>query len=95
MEKIKWGIIGPGTIANNFADGLINSYSGQLVGIASKNDERRKSFGDKYDVHEDFRFETYEDIINSEHIDAIYIYTQHTIHAEGKIKAAGKGKHVR
>ena len=60
MEKIKWGIIGPGSIANNFADGLTSSYSGQLVGIASKSDDRRKSFGDKYDVHEDFSFETWE-----------------------------------
>ena len=94
MEKIKWGIIGPGSIANNFADGLLSSYSGQLVGIASKNNERRKSFGDKYNVHEDFRFETYEDIINSEHIDAIYISTPHTLHADWTIKAAGKGKHV-
>ena len=94
MEKIKWGIIGPGTIANNFADGLTGSYSGQLVGIASKSDDRRKSFGDKYDIHEDFRFETYDDIINSEHIDAIYISTPHTLHAEWAIKAAGKGKHV-
>ena len=79
MEKIKWGIIGPGSIANNFADGLLNSYSGQLVGIASKNDERRKSFGDKYNVHEDFRFETYEDIINSEHIDATKYVNDHEI----------------
>ena len=66
MEKIKWGIIGPGNIANNFADGLSGSYSGQLVGIASKNAERRKTFGDKYNIHEDFRFDSYEDIINSE-----------------------------
>jgi predicted dehydrogenase len=94
MEKIKWGIIGPGTIANNFADGLKNSYSGQLVGIASKSDERRKSFGDKYSIHEDFRFDSYDDIVNSEHIDAIYISTPHTLHAEWTIKAAGKGKHV-
>jgi predicted dehydrogenase len=94
MEKIKWGIIGPGSIANNFADGLTSSYSGQLVGIASKNDERRKSFGDKYQIHEDFRFDSYDDIINSEHIDAIYISTPHTLHAEWTIKAAGKGKHV-
>ena len=94
MEKIRWGIIGPGSIANNFADGLSGSYSGQLVGIASKNDERRKSFGDKYGIHEDFRFESYDDIVNSEHIDAIYISTPHTLHAEWTIKAAGKGKHV-
>ena len=94
MEKIKWGIIGPGNIANNFADGLTNSYSGQLVSIASKNEDRRKNFGDKYDIHSDFRFDCYEDIINSEHIDAIYISTPHNLHAEWTIKAAGKGKHV-
>ena len=57
MEKIKWGIIGPGNIANNFADGLKDSFSGQLVSIASKNEERRKTFGDKYDIHPDFRFD--------------------------------------
>ena len=66
MEKIKWGIIGPGNIANNFADGLKDSYSGQLVSIASKNEDRRKTFGDKYDIHPDFRFDNYDDIINSE-----------------------------
>ena len=94
MEKIKWGIIGPGNIANNFADGLKGSYSGQLVSIASKSEDRRKNFGDKYDIHPDFRFDSYEDIINSEHIDAIYISTPHTLHAEWTIKAAGKGKHI-
>ena len=36
MSSIKWGIIGPGNIAHNFADGLKESFSGQLVAIASK-----------------------------------------------------------
>ncbi|SVC43361.1 uncharacterized protein METZ01_LOCUS296215, partial [marine metagenome] len=94
MEKIKWGIVGPGSIANNFADGLTSSYSGQLVGIASKSDDRRQIFGDKYNIHEDFRFDSYEAIINSENIDAIYISTPHTFHADLTIKAAGKGKHI-
>ena len=50
MKKIKWGIIGPGSIANNFADALKESYSGELVAIASFNDERRKTFGNKYNI---------------------------------------------
>ena len=41
MSLIRWGIIGPGNIANNFADGLKESFSGQLTAIASKNNERR------------------------------------------------------
>ena len=45
MKKIRWRIIGPGHIANRFADGLKESNSGRLIAIASKNDEWRKSIG--------------------------------------------------
>ena len=48
MNKIRWGIVGPGSIANNFADALTESYSGELKGIASLDDKRRNKFGDKY-----------------------------------------------
>ena len=48
MKKVRWGIIGPGSIANNFADALKQSYSGELTAIASLNDQRRNNFGDKF-----------------------------------------------
>ncbi len=44
MNKIRWGIIGPGSIANNFADALLQTYSAELTAVASFNDERRKVF---------------------------------------------------
>jgi len=94
MDKVRWGIIGPGDIANNFADGLLGSYSGELKGIASKNNDRRKKFGDKYSINTSFRFSNYEDILDSDEIDAVYISLPHTFHAEFSIKAAGKGKHI-
>ena len=94
MEKIRWGIIGPGSIANNFADALKQSYSGELKAIASFNDERRKTFGDKYNIQEDLRFNNYDSLLNSDSIDAVYISTPHTLHAELSINAAGKGKHI-
>lgn len=94
MDFVRWGIIGPGNIANNFADGLKESVSGNLVAIASTNNERRKKFGDKYNIDHSLRFKTYDEIINSNKVDAIYIATPHTLHAEWSIKAAGKGKHI-
>ena len=94
MDKIRWGIIGPGSIANNFADALKESYSGELKGIASLNDNRRTKFGDKYKIENQFRFTNYDLLLNSNEIDAVYISTPHTFHAELSIKAAGKGKHV-
>ena len=94
MSIIRWGIIGPGNIANKFADGLKESKSGELVAIASTNEDRRKSFGDKYNINTKLRFSTYEELIESSEIEAIYISTPHTLHAEWTIKAAGRGKHV-
>jgi len=45
MAKVRWGIIGPGSIANNFADALVTCYSGELKGIASRSKDRLKNFG--------------------------------------------------
>ena len=35
MNRIRWGILGPGNIAQNFADGLAQAPSGVLIAIAS------------------------------------------------------------
>ena len=94
MSKVRWGIIGPGSIANNFADALISCYSGELKGIASRSEDRLQNFGNKYNINESFRFSNYDDLLNSEDIDAVYISTPHTFHADLTIKAAGKGKHI-
>ncbi len=94
MSLVRWGIIGPGSIAHNFADALKESYSGKLQAIASLNSQRREEFGNKYKIENHFRFKTYEELLNSSDVDAVYISTPHTLHAELSIKAAGKGKHI-
>ena len=94
MNKIHWGIIGPGSIANNFADALLQTYSAELIAVASFNDERRKVFGDKYNIQNNLRFENYDSLLNCELVDAVYISTPHTFHADLSIRAAGKGKHI-
>ena len=50
MNKIRWGIIGPGSIAHNFADALEQSYSGELLAIASRTSSRLEEFGNKYNI---------------------------------------------
>ena len=94
MNEVKWGIIGPGQIAHRFADGLKEASSGKLIAIASKTQDRRSAFGDKYNIDPTLRFENYDEIIQSSEVDAIYISTPHTLHAEWSIKAANQGKHI-
>jgi predicted dehydrogenase/aryl-alcohol dehydrogenase-like predicted oxidoreductase len=94
QKIVNWGIIGPGAIANNFADGLAQSTSGKLVAIASHNSSRRQNFGNKYAIAENARFNTYEDLANSSIVDAVYISTPHPMHANLTIMALRAGKHV-
>jgi predicted dehydrogenase/aryl-alcohol dehydrogenase-like predicted oxidoreductase len=94
MTKTRWGIIGPGTIANNFADGIGESASGELVAIASKTETKRQSFGDKYKIAAAKRYARYEDIVKDRDVDAIYIATPHPWHAELALLAIRAGKAV-
>ena len=94
MNKIRWGIIGPGSIAHNFADALKQSYSGELVSIASRTPSKLEEFGNKYQINKELRFNEYDILLENENIDAVYIATPHVFHADLSIMAAGKGKHI-
>ena len=94
MTITRWGIIGPGAIAHNFADGLAQATSGQLVAIASRDAARRQSFGDAYAIAPAMRFSDYASLAASPDIDAIYISTPHPWHAELSIMALRAGKAV-
>ena len=50
MKQTRWGILGPGSIAHNFADGLKEATSGALLAISSRNSERLRQFGDHYGI---------------------------------------------
>ena len=91
---IRWGIIGPGAIAHNYADGLAQSTSGKLVAIAGRDAARRAAFGDAYAIPAAKRFATYAAIMADPEVDAIYISTPHPWHAELSIAALRAGKHV-
>jgi len=89
--SIRWGIIGPGRIAQTFADGIAHSRSGKLVAIASRNPEK-PGLGDGFPGARIVN--GYEALLADKDIDAVYIATPHTGHAEWAIKAIRAGKHV-
>ena len=91
---IRWGIIGPGAIAHNFADGLAQSKSGRLTAIASRDPSRRTAFGDRYAVPGVARYADHTALLADADVDAIYVSTPHPWHAEMSIAALRAGKHV-
>lgn len=94
MTQTRWGIIGPGAIAHNFADGLKEAPSGTLLAVAGRNDIRRNAFGDAYAITPNKRYVDHQQLCSDPDIDAIYISTPHPFHAELAISCMRAGKPV-
>lgn len=91
QQQIRWGIIGPGTIARTFAEGIAHSETGRLEAIATR-DPDKPGLGDGFPGARIVK--GYEALLADPEIDAIYIATPHIGHAQWAIKAARAGKHV-
>jgi aryl-alcohol dehydrogenase-like predicted oxidoreductase/predicted dehydrogenase len=91
-ETVNWGILGPGKIANRFADQLRLSRTGVLGAAAGRDSARVRAFADKWNVER--TYSAYDDVLADPEVDAVYIATPHRLHANWAIKAMDAGKHV-
>jgi len=92
MEIIKWGILGPGIIANQFAHDFRYVTNGVLSAVASRSAERAGEFAKKYQIPK--AYDSYQDLFQDPEIDAIYIATPHTFHYQQTLDAFDAGKAV-
>jgi predicted dehydrogenase len=90
--KVKWGIIGLGNIAHQFANDLLLIEEAQLDAVASRNLEKAEEFAKNYNCKK--AYASYDAIMNDDEIDILYIATPHDSHAVLTIKALQNNKHV-
>lgn len=88
-KKIKWGIIGLGSIANKFATDLATIEDAELYAVASRDQEKADYFADKHDARK--AYNSYEKLANDPEIDAVYIATPHALHKENALLFLEKG----
>ena len=94
MKKINWGIIGLGNIAQSFSDAFKEVDNAKLLGISSKNNEKLKNFEDQFNIEKKYVFESYEDLLNCNDIDIVYIALPDNLHYEWILKAIDKNKKI-
>ena len=88
---LKFGILGCGMIADIHAKAINSLENAKLFGVADNNIESAKKFADKYGVK---AFSDYNEMLNSDEIDAVCICTPSGFHAENAIIALKCGKNV-
>lgn len=90
-KKLRWGIIGAGIIAEKMADALHQNKDSELLAVASKSIDRAQNFTKKNKVPKAC---SYNEIVNNNDIDLIYVATTHNFHFENAKLALEHGKHV-
>jgi predicted dehydrogenase len=91
-DTIRWGILGTGKIARQFAAGLKHLSDATLIAVGSRRADSANAFGEQFAVAH--RHASYEALVRDPDVDAIYVATPHSCHLENTLLALTAGKAV-
>ena len=77
-KPLRWGVIGLGRIAEKFTQDLSKTSGSILGGVASRDADRAAAFAAQHQLANCFG--SYQALIDSDAIDAVYIATPHCFH---------------
>lgn len=92
MKKIRWGILGTGTIAWKFAQGLAVLPDAEIVAVGSRGWDTAVSFAQQFNIPHTHG--SYEALAQDEEVDVVYIATPHVFHMENSLLCLEYGKAV-
>jgi predicted dehydrogenase len=90
--ELRWGILGTGNIAGQFAGGLAFSRRSMAVAVGSRQKLSAQEFARSHSVPT--AYGSYESLVADEQVDAIYNSLPNSLHADWTIRALKAGKHV-
>jgi predicted dehydrogenase len=91
-SKLRWGILGTGSIAGQFAAGVNLSRRGALAAVGSRSAQTAAQFAANFHVPR--ALGSYQELISDPGIDAVYNSLPNSLHHQWTIAALRAGKHV-
>lgn len=92
QQRIRFGVIGCSrTAKKNALPALLNSPFAELVMVGSRSPEHARACAEQFGCAS---YGTYEEVLASKDVDAVYISLPNSLHEEWTIKAAQAGKHA-
>lgn len=91
QNALRWGILGTGNIAKQFAAGMKTARLGAVVAVGSRTPASARAFGQAYSIN---ATHDYAGLIADPGLDAIYLSLPNALHHEWTIRALRAGKHV-
>jgi predicted dehydrogenase len=98
-NKLRWGILGTAQIARKNWKAIRNTGNGTVVAVASRNAGRCREFITHCQADAPMEttpqaFDSYEQLLASKQVDAVYIPLPTGLRKEWIIRAAEAGKHI-
>lgn len=92
MDKVRWGLLSTANINRRLIPAIRESKRGELVAVASRSQESADAYAKEWKIPQ--AFGSYEAMLDSDEVDAVYIGLPNHLHAEWSIYALEHGKHV-
>ncbi len=89
---IRWGILGAGGIAGQFADAVRGHTRGQVAAVGSRDSSRAERFATAHGIGTTHL--GYEELVTDPAVDVVYVATPHSHHHDHALLAIEAGKHV-
>jgi predicted dehydrogenase len=92
VEVIRWGLLSPARIGEVvLAGAAARARSGRFVAVASRDAGRAEAFAARHGLRP---FGSYEALLASDAVDAVYVALPNALHMEWATRALEAGKHV-
>jgi predicted dehydrogenase len=90
--SLRWGIIAPGGIANDFTDAIRMHTRQKVVAVGSRTLERAAAFAARHGFER--AYGSYEELVADPEVDVVYVASPHSEHVAHALLAIAAGKHV-
>lgn len=92
MDTVRWGLLSTANINRALIPAIRETKRGKLVAIASRTLESAEKYAREWEIPQ--AFGSYDEMLESGEVDAVYIGLPNHLHAEWTIKALEEGIHV-
>ncbi|MBM6405148.1 Gfo/Idh/MocA family oxidoreductase [Phycicoccus sp. CSK15P-2] len=89
---LRWGVLGPGGIANTFANAVRSGTRSEVVAVGSRSKDRASAYARRHGVARSHG--SYEDLVADDTVDAVYVSSPHSEHRDHALLALRAGKPV-
>jgi len=91
-QRIRWGILGTGSIARQMAEALKPLDDAELAAVGSRSQKSADRFGREYGIPR--RHAGYAALARDPDVDVVYVATPHTLHRDHTLLCLDHGKAV-